>query len=576
MKSILTIAAIAVLMVFAVSCSPDVSTTGINYEERNVNNRPENIGGSYFSQVIPNGFDSVDNAITAGKENPRITFKIPKAADIHKGFTEAKLKEFLSFYEFTNSDESAVINKGLASTLSTTSINYELVNRAGESVTVELKKTFPNTGTVSHVVAKIDSTKYTYLSGIKLDRDNDGIEGVADYDDHFEEISVSNATITTFSRPEQKNWYINLNSARAVVVPAGQDQWSTPSATTTSSVSLHLTVPFILSNTAGNPAGANPINTGTTEGKAIYKEIGDKVAAGMKLQKLVGDTWTDVKTAVYEASLDGAPINTNDRLLFKDVILDHRVLYRIAWNGGKIITDGVYFGVKQKVYVDGTRNNIGLDLAKPTDRFNRTYVMSASNIVFTNSGMDFSEVLNIATDTDSLNLGTGASGYGITYTALAANNGRIRVRIEVPIRGNGNATNPYVGLSDITLDEFKKSFKFVFRKSGDLANASDLFTNPNVVEIGVDHIRLAKEGNMFDTNGYTLVPNTMTNVIYVYLDPTFNLDLGLNGGNTTQLIYYKIFMNKGIRYTKGSDATSPERVFGDWTEYLYGGFRIYN
>jgi len=561
MKNILTIAAIAVLTVFAVSCSPDVSTTGINYEERNVNNRPENIGDNIFSQVRPSGFSNALNTIAPEKVNPRITFTIPAAADIHKDFTEAKLKEFLSFFEYTNSTDSSVINKGLASTQAAI-ISYKLVTRAGENVTVELDKTFPSaSASYSNVVAKIDSTKYTYLSGIKLDRDNDGIEGVADYDDHFEQINVTSSNFSDFSGPRQVDWYVDLNSTR--VGPIASD-WTGTSALS-APVTLRLTQPFSLSNFIN-------ISIANAEGRAIFKEIGEKVAAGMMLQKLVGgDTWTDVKTAVYEASADGVVPNTNDALLFKDVIFDHRVLYRVAWNGGKIITDGLHFGVKQKVYVTGAWSNI--DIVKTTDRFNRTYVRSAG-FSFENGNIPLSEVENF---NDLNNLGLGTNAYGITYTALAANNGRVRVRIEVPIRGNNptpTTADPHVALAAINLDDFKKSFKFAFRRgTTPLSSVADLFDNDDVVEINVDHFRLAREGDMLDPANPSgpRIANTMTNVIYVYLDPNFNIDPAkYNNGD------YKIFMNSGIKYAKGPDSTSPERVFGDWTQYRYGGFRMYN
>jgi hypothetical protein len=109
---------------------------------------------------------------------------------------EAKIKEFLHFYSL-----SAKTSEYQAS--GQTKIDYRVVRRDGRTITFELTGL---TGSVSaRIEVFIDSTKYTFSNGQKIDYDGNGKAGEAWFDDFYTYLPVTGATGTAAADIVQRN-----------------------------------------------------------------------------------------------------------------------------------------------------------------------------------------------------------------------------------------------------------------------------------------------------------------------------------------------------------------------------------
>jgi len=149
-----------------------------------------------------------------------VTVRINDAtADVFKADNpEAKLKEFLFFYTFNPTELTPTeINAGKTHTL--TALSGWSLDRKSGSDTFVLK--FPVfTASSSRVVWKIDSTKYTFRDGLKMDLNNNDIAGEAVYDDHYGQIPVDGITYSAATASLPRNVGFNVALSLTSYIPS--------------------------------------------------------------------------------------------------------------------------------------------------------------------------------------------------------------------------------------------------------------------------------------------------------------------------------------------------------------------
>ena len=560
MKNILTIAAIAVLTVFAaVSCTPEVSVSSYDYDY--INKKPENPSFAYTSAAPifdGSGFDSADK--------PRITMTIPAIADIHRNFSLSALQSFLSFHQFSNPTEANWQEKGLVSELGP-SIVYTLVSRVGENITLELSNKFE--GEYSRIIAKINTSVYTYSNGLKLDIDYNGIGGEAGYDNLTFNIDIPGAQ----SRPwvpvdGRRNWNVNLSVSPVIYYTnALNPLWSSSNASESNTMNIYFN--------AINIYGLSSIDT---FGEPAYKEVGEMVAGNVELQKFSADKWVKVANAEYDPNFTTDLVfDPISYIIFKGVSFERDTRYRIAWIGDSDLkTNGIYFGLKQRVYVAGNTpsgTSIGTTfLPSGGAAFQNRY---KQKMVFTDEQMQrntYSPAVNgdPRPYPEQVSRSNGPIS-SVSQENKSPLNGNVVLKVTFQIFGDYQLTpsvgyglynGPLVGLAEIGLEAFKECFKIVYRRNGAaISNIGDYAANNDVVEVGIQSIRFAKEGKHQDNSGVAVDNNTYFNVIYITLDPDYK-----------QVNNLGILINDGLKYT----GTTPPRVFGDRdNNYLFNNFEVY-
>ena len=462
----LTIAVIAAFA--AVSCAPEVEITDLDWKTINAARDATQNNGTSYDAPTASVTDTTEASGTITAIDVDIT--IPERADVLRKAITASSLDFITFHTFTKATEAYT-----ADTLDS-AIPFTLVSRQGNVVSVKLTTSINTAADYSGLVMRIDGKKYTYDRGLRLDVDNNGkIE--AGYDDYYyDSVSgFSGSGITGFVSPGQKTApTVTLPGVSTNTMPTG-----TPAPTTVN------TFYFIgdAQTTNANTLNVAYIGTGTSDAqKAYYKDIGDTIAKGVKLQKLNGTKWADVKTAVYE-------VNTSDNgyIVIKDVSFEHRATYRLIWTGSAYTeTSGTYYGVKQRLYVGYGRSGAA--------RYKVTEV-AAGAVTTVNS--------NVARFLDSSDFSTGVtitSSYDSEYKNAVI---RVMIKDNDPYRYYWNS---------VSLADFKKSFKLVFATtSGKPDNSS-----ANLVYVDVKDVKFAAEDWAVD--GGTTLGN---NVLYITLDPAY-------------------------------------------------------
>jgi len=528
-KTIVKITSLIALVVIAffgaVSCeTPEVDVSDYDWSAVNAQNDPTLNGG--VNPNLPFSASIIKKTTGTGASADTITgfeieVTIPENSDVLRG--DVTSLDFISFHTFTKAT-TALTADTLSSPLSLT-----LENRRRNIFTVKLTANINTANAYSDLVMRIDGKKFTYDHGLRADIDNNGKieEGYDDYGYITLTVTGSGvgAKITNFNSPGQK-WdtgfsfenFPNISSVTTGSTPttANVFQFTGNGPATNSNTLLVVDVGY---NT-GTDTNASAWN-------AYYKDIGDKLAGGIKLQKLSGDTWGSDKAAEYVGS---ATDGSQGFIVIKGVTFDNLATYRLIWTGSAYTeTTNSYYGVKQRIYIGSASN---------AERFTRTEVLG--NRVTPYNG-------NLLTY-------IGASQkFGAKYDKDSYDGEKKNNILRIELTDNNQYGNQFFWNS-VSLDTFKKSFQIVYSLSGTPSNfASDL------VYVDVKAIEFKDE----------LKPRPVSpdpsgdNVLYITLDPNFKLD--------SQNIYFRI--NNDITIT--DKLTTPKTLTFGIADPLYGNYAFY-
>jgi len=534
------IIAIAAIVVFAaVSCAPVVEPTDYDWSAVNAQNDPTRTGGNvdpddYAPSITDGGAifakdtDGNDTSTVIGLE---IDVTFPSQADVLRGEITAASLDFLSFWTFKNA--SPVPPPYTASPL-VSSYSFTVENRKGNTVTLKITinpgidmsaATAPD-----GFVMRVDGKKYTYSHGLKLDIDRNGkIE--SPYDDWYD-VGYGNGYV----EPGQRD-NLNLTLPGFPTINTRAATWTLPNPLRPDDY-----FNFIGTATTTNPntyyVTYRAFNETTSAAeKAYYNDLGGAFArnGAIKLQKLNGATWTDVKAAVYDSTVrntgsgiavdtTAATWNGNTHFVFSDISFEHGATYRIIWEGSAYTeTTYEYYGVKQRVYV-GTASNAA--------RYTRTIVLgnsltvNNSNVINFTGGFPDAQYSRYSYDSDDKN--------NVLKIELSS-----------------------MFWSSISEADFIKSFKVVYSRSGTPGN-----TDTSTVEVDIKSIKFADER----PTGSTPAGN---NVVYITLDP--NVQFTGNAQIASRPLYFKV--NNGISISNNA-STPTVRYFGTANGF-YENFAYY-
>jgi len=546
---ITSLIAAAVILVFAaVSCAPpeleisDYDWTAVNEQNdpaRNGGENPDtvaNLTPTVGLQDYTYGKDAQGNDNTTIVElEAYIIF--PENADVLRGeITKASLS-FISFHSFTKATTELS-----ADTLGSV-IPFEVERRAGKIVYVKLTTSINTTNDYSDIVMKIDGKGYTLNHGIRVDVDTNGkFEDV--YDDLYATVSLlglsgagAGTRATNFEKPGQQanlgytiNLTPNINSVTTATTnpSAGVFEFVGTATTTTSNT---LSIVYVGYSTNSDPAIATAQNN-------YRKDVGGKLAEGIKLQKLNGESWTDVKTAEYDGT---ATSDTKGYIVFKNITFDHLATYRIVWQGSAYTeTTGTYYGVKQRLYIENgyIPYNPGPPASgdKPAVRYTRTEVVGGALIGF---GAIEDKEITVVNGNVANYIGE-SDTFGAKYTIDSYDIENKKNVLKIELSAN-NMSGNQLFWNSVSLDTFKKSFQVVYSLSGT--------SDTDLIYIDVQNISFKEE---FDTKP---TPSG-DNVLYITLDPNIQINSQLQ-----QKLYFRI--NNDITITDKKTPTPYKLTFGD-------------
>jgi hypothetical protein len=555
MKNLFKLITIAVIAALAFSCAPEVDVSDYDWTAANARN-----DASKSDSQDAFNISVIGGAATA--KNPQVTITFPAQSDFLRASSiETGLKEFLTVYNYEAIAPDTNGNDGKINAL-TAAVGYSLVNRAGNSVTIEVDKDYTGS-TYSGLVLKIDGTKYKHSQGLLVDRDKNGKAGEAGYDDLWLTKAVTGATVSGWVAPGNRNWEIEITMGAS-----SAPTW--PSATSTTSD------PFTITAAELTLTGINS----TTNGKAIYAEIAGLVTNNIKIEKLgTNGTWTaESATAVYDADTYGV-----DAIVFKDFTLTHVAVYRITWKGSANLTSsGEYFGVKQRIAVTGDvpdTNSSPYDTREA--QYNLTQVSTQPNGI---NNPDIASYIDSA-----------SAGFQTTRYAYDSNNRNVVLDVTVPFMGTSlTGTDPYVGLDSAvigSLSRFKESFKIVYSASPvDFRNAANL-TYINITKVegisdnfpgsttsqGIKKLRIT-----LDPAFEFIVPQGSTNSVHYHEDDydewidtsySYYTQVNVSDGGTYDVGWYYQYdyeddINNPEIFVDGNDDDSDGTPNGeDWGNY---------
>jgi len=522
MNKIIKLVAIAIIAVFAaVSCSPDVSLSGFDWETANSRHDPANNGKIDLPTAAPHGTPTG----TVAQKNGKITFTFPREADFFKADVsgdkryalEDELKKFLTVHSF----EKAGAGTFTADVLSSSGIPYKLFGvqpapGAGNAaykkiVTIELERDFSTTvGALSDLVVKISGQNYTYANGLKMDVDQNGVGGEAGYDDLYLDVALEGASVTGFVKPGDKEWTVTLNN-----VITGINNF-TGTATETN-----------------NTANYQIATLGSFPSNDMRDAVGALVASGFKLQKFVNGNWVNDKDATYDSA--------TGQIRITEVNYTHNVAYRHYWSGTPILTTTAeYYGVKQRIRVLG-----GLYAPAPTEKreqYARKIAYTAANVC-NNDGIR-SYVSGIAGLTEPT--------FSVWSSDVDGRNAVIQVVFDEYFRSSTN-----YGISEFPLSAFQgedAGLKVVRSLTGNPITAANINDGGYSV-VNVTKVEYKVEDFPILITGF--------NRLYITIDPTIDANTIVANG--------ALLINEKIKYA----CTAPDVVFGDRTEILRGGYKAY-
>ena len=482
MKNFIKITALVAAAVFAaVSCQPVVELTDFDWGAANASRDAElnALSASNFAPTATIQYvTGTASPVTLSDFEVTITF--PTRADVLRGNIAKDDLSFITFHTFTKVD----ILKLEADELSA-AISYDLVDkgRAGNVIKVKLNHSVSDASkTYSNLVMRIDAKNYTYDHGLRLDVDENGrIEDV--YDDYYwRQLDINNGSGTTYVAVGQRNLGYSLPDFDTTVTTEA----TAPSGT--NSYNFY----FVDKGEKSNKntvavAAVGFVGDSTTD--AYYKDIGETLAKGIKLQKLNGTSWSDVGSAKYDATLrdaTGAEASSGrTRIIIEGVEFDHLATYRFIWTGDAFTeTSGTYYGVKQRLYV-----NTGYT---PSRKYNQTEVAAAPFTPYNTNLINTLDLENIVTTSVK------------THDSSLKNN---VLRLDLGASYNWKK---------LDLDAFKASFQIVASPTSVGNDSKDMYY------IDIVNIEYAKEA----PTGTDLKDILGDNVLYITIDPNFKYDSG--------------------------------------------------
>jgi len=517
MNKFIKLIAIAMIAVFAaVSCAPDTSFTGFNWEKANAAKAAEN-GNSTdtFRPTIDVG--SAFSPAIALEKNPKLAISFPREADFFRAAAkeeiETGLKSFMTIHSFT---KAAIPNVGVEDTLNTTEIAYNVFSISEAStrriVTIEIERDFTTglVGAYSNLVFKFDGQKYTFAGGLKLDMDGNEVSGEEFYDDDYIEVFFDGASITGFTGKQNMGWRIDIGTVHPISSNVGVD-FESGTSTATKNGAFY-TVAYLHTDSKA-----------TTEQR---NTIAEQFAGGFKMQEFNGGVWSDYKTAVYD--------ETNG-IHVKDVSFKHGSAYRVYWSGAaNLATTAKYYGVEQRIRVEGGTPHVSSLREKYTRTFAFTHAVVANNNGIRRSPLAYPQVSVFQAD-------------------MTGRNAIIKLTFPLQYRG----LSVPAGIEQPALSAFqgKDAVLKLVRFHNSLGYEDYLNDNYSVIEIR--DIEYKAEYNAVLA---TEAEKACIDTIYITIDPKVNW-------NTISAV----LINNQLKYT-GSAA--PEIVFGDITDILFSGYSV--
>jgi hypothetical protein len=377
MKTLIKITALAVITAFAaLSCAPDVELTERDWSEydsrrgagltNNRNNASVAPSIQSYGNVSQLPLPPAAGGTALTDVQRELTIRFPADADFLKASNDqllSKMKEFMSFYTFTNPIPAAAPAEQYVFSTKGTDMDYEFVRRSNTSVTSSGTTTYyaditirltlsalPTSGnntataTVSTTgaVLKVDAAKYT-VGGNAIDADNDGVAGEAIYDDVYRDVSVQG------------------NSANYVPPGGGK--------------TLTLTLVGFTSNKNVNPSSSSTyVTLATLSGGGVSyngadatdprnlrrKAISESLISKFKVQKFNDSTgaWTDLAATIIYQNNPAAPLT---EVPFGSIGINSFTpedlgVYRVYVSGVKgLRTSGQegFYGAEQKISISG-------------------------------------------------------------------------------------------------------------------------------------------------------------------------------------------------------------------------------
>lgn len=470
---------------------------------------------------------------------------------------EAKLKEFLHFYTVkkeTDTDNRAdgYANKNLRTEIT----DWKVVRRSGASVYLE----FPSLANAySNILeAKIDSTKYTYRNGQKVDLDDNGVAGEAFYDDYYTTVSVTT----------------NVSASTSTMVTGVGDPEYVPIAPinlATTSVGVSISVEAIGTSwdgttnlgfsTATATSGRFELRVTIPDRKSNYA---DKLKGWLSIEELGETGWAKSSVTPTFTRRSGSFVD-----YYATITLNHRTVYRLVLDGIKdaALENEVNGGKKRILFT--------LPGGSATLRDNKLYsnAFPVANWLSTTA-----REVNTNGWFGSATIGKDSEDRNVTVTIPLASTGQYAVTTYPQTAGDAP-----LGLADPAAAVKSGAIKLGLVKSSSSVSSPSLGTTPETPSPG----GLYSQGQSFNVadpstwsdnitfvnivsaelrynSGYkpSTTPAPAPDRLILYLDPEFRL--------TNQNTAY-LFISGAYSYGGG------DYVFGNWAN-LYGalkGFRAY-
>jgi len=573
-RASLIIAFVVIAVLTVVSCAQPVEEAELDWTGANTSDDPtlnSTLSGGYLTYaptITAAGYETTTTGTGTGTtmalSGYSVTVNFPQDADILKGTIDvAAIDKAITFHNFTKAAADSV---GVADTLGS-KLTVQIVSRNGQNVTLWIPVTGVSYNTTtgysnqSPLVAKVGSG-YTYKNGLKLDVDGNGVieEGYDDY--YISTGQITNAAFinniglapantqqnNNFVAPGQKDWYITLQNLPNAAVYATAAAATTANATgfyfvgntdkTTSyrltAAQITLTVPY-----------TNINSTSTTADRQdsihkIFKDVGDLFTSGIKLQNFKDGSWSNVSATAevaYDTATSTVPTGYTRRdgyyIVFPNVSFERDVPYRIIWEGDGAKKAGTFFGVAQKVYVDGA----GTDWAKYTGK-----KVEGTDTVYNNqyytSGKLYLSSSPVTTSVYSQDI----NGQNVVLS-LRLNSGYY--------------------WNDVTLATVKENFKIGYSRSGNYNGnyyAIRDLVNIDIVDVKivVNPVRTQVIASTSPTTTYV----SKNNIVLVTLDPNYKIDT-----SKSKRFWISDKLSVSGEYYDSTLAT-PAYVFRD---YFFGG-----
>ena len=481
MKNFIKIVTLAVISIFiAVSCAPPVELSDFDWDAANADRSSAGNGGYNVTNYVPTySVTEIENADKTIITDLEIEIEFKQDADILRKEITASSLSFLTFHTFEKSEE-----KYTADTLSAP-LPFTVEQRNGDVITVKVPVNITKSSTYRNIIARIDGKKYTYAHGIRLDVDSNGkIENV--YDDYYySTITVAGASNTLFTAPGQKTTGVSLLGFNPTIS-------TVPTAPSTPGLES-----FYFVDAAATTTSNLLLVAQLWYDSEFDKDIGGVIAGGIKLQKLNGTTWTDVKSAEFDETRrdnNGAELATGtyNFIVIKDVTFDHLGTYRIFWKGKAYTeTTGTYYGVKQRISVNLT----GSTPATGAARYTRTEIATATQTAVNNKVAQFIS-------------GSFGASVSLQITSFDSEGKNNVLKISIDKASTGDTQYYW---NSVSLADFKKSFQIVYSLGG---GASDNDSD-DLVYVGIKDVKFAAE------DWAAALGN---NVLYITLDPAYKLN----------------------------------------------------